>query len=167
MNIFVLDRDITKSAQAHVDKHIVKMPLETAQLLCTARHELGEDADTIPYRKTHVNHPCSVWARESWANYTWLCQFGIALCKEYTHRYGKVHKCEAIIYNCFKNTPDNSCFPSLGKTEHPQAMDDYCKKDDPILGYRFYYNNEKKNLFQWQNRKKPSWINGEPSVKAV
>ena len=155
MNIFVLDRDLSKSAQAHVDRHIVKMPLETAQLLCTARHELTGDADTIPYRKTHTNHPCSVWARQSLANYTWLCNMGMELCKEYTYRYGKVHKCEAVIQNCIDNTPE---FEHTKPTEHAQAMDDEYKLSDPVLAYRNYYNKAKSHLHNWKNRPTPFWI---------
>lgn len=93
MNIFILDTDIKLSARYHVDRHIVKMPLETAQLLCTAHHAGGTDKDTIPYRMTYKNHPCAMWARENISNYTWLCYFGLELCYEYTYRYKKVHKC--------------------------------------------------------------------------
>ena len=158
MNIFVLDRDVVKSAQAHVDRHIVKMPLETAQLLCTARQELTGDADTIPYRKTHANHPCSVWARQSLANYTWLCNMGMELCKEYTYRYGKVHKCQAVIENCIENTPDPNVFTYLELTEFPQAMDDEYKLSDPVLAYRNYYNKAKAHLHSWKDRVAPVWI---------
>ena len=156
MNIFVLDKDIKKSARYHVDRHIVKMPLETAQLLCTARHELGHDPTTIPYRKTHTNHPCSIWARQSKDNYLWLCDFGIALCLEYTYRYNKVHKCEEVIAVCRDAVPSD--FPTIGRTPHPQAMDDYCKSHDAITAYRNYYNNEKSHLHTWKNRIKPDWV---------
>ena len=158
MNIFILDRDLVKSAQAHVDKHIVKMPLETAQLLCTARHELGGDANDIPYRKTHTNHPCSVWATESISNYIWLCKFGLELCKEYTHRYGKIHKCEAVINDCYHNVPWPALFEEADKTEHAQAMDEQYKMSDPVLAYRNYYNQAKSHLHSWKNRQPPHWI---------
>jgi len=107
LNIFVLDTDVEKAAKWHVDRHVVKMPLETAQMLCTARHELGEAPERIPYRKAYVNHPCTIWARESYANYKWLCNMGVELCKEYTYRYGKVHKCQAVIESCIENTPNS------------------------------------------------------------
>ena len=158
MNIFVLDKDIKQSAKAHCNPHVVKMPLETAQLLCTARHELGEGADTIPYRKTHINHPCSIWARESLHNYVWLCKFGFELCIEYTHRYGKVHKCQAVIDNCLLNTPKIASFKSIHKTQHPQAMPDEYKTDDAVSAYRSYYINDKSHLLKYTNRNKPDWI---------
>ena len=155
MNIFILDRDLVKSAHAHVDKHIVKMPLETAQLLCTARRAPGESPDSIPYRTTHMNHPCSVWARQSLANYTWLCNMGIELCKEYTYRYGKTHKCEAVIQDCIDNTPQ---FERTEPTEHAQAMDIVYRMSDPVLAYRNYYNQAKSHLHSWKNRPVPVWI---------
>ena len=121
-------------------------------------HELTGDADAIPYRKTHTNHPCSVWARESVSNYIWLCKFGLELCKEYTYRYGKVHKCQAVIENCIENTPDPNVFTYLELTEFPQAMDEQYKLDDPVLAYRNYYNGAKSHLHNWKNRQAPYWI---------
>ena len=84
MNIFVLDYNPKRAAQMQCDKHVVKMPLETAQILCSA-FEPG----TAPYKRTHYNHPCSVWGRESKVNYKWLIEHGLALSDEYTYRYGK------------------------------------------------------------------------------
>lgn len=88
MNIFLLDYDVKKCAQSHVDKHVVKMILETAQLLCGAHHVIGT-TDNIPYKLSHKNHPCSIWVRESLTNYLYLCELGLELCYEYTYRYGK------------------------------------------------------------------------------
>lgn len=85
MQVFVLDKDPVLAARYHCDKHVVKMIVETCQLLCTAHHLHGSEQP--PYRKTHVNHPCAIWARESRANYDWLIQLGFALSDEYTLRY--------------------------------------------------------------------------------
>lgn len=155
MNIFVLDEDITLAAQSHVDKHVVKMPLETAQLLCTARQVCGESTGTVPYKKTHTHHPCTKWAYASKSNYIWLCKLGLEICKEYTYRYNKIHKCEDIIINCISNTP-NIC--DVGLTTFALAMDEECKIDNPILSYRNYYNMKKTHLFNWTKRKAPIWI---------
>ena len=152
MNIFILDFDKRKAAQYHVDKHIVKMPLETAQLLCTVHHFVGNEA---PYRKTHVNHPCSKWARKSLTNYNWLVDMGMELCYEYNYRYGRVHKCQAIIEWCKNNTPN---IPDIGLTSFAQAMPDKYKSTDVVEAYRKYYLNEKFNLFNWKKRQIPSWI---------
>jgi len=159
LNIFVLDTDVEKAAKWHVDRHVVKMPLETAQMLCTSRHELGEAPEHIPYKKAYVNHPCTIWARESYANYQWLCDMGIELCKEYTYRYGKVHKCQAVIENCIENTPDSNVFTYLELTEYAQAMDEEYKLSDPVLAYRKYYKLGKSHLHDWKYREAPEWIN--------
>ena len=80
MNIFYLDEDVKKCAEYHCDKHCIKMILETAQLLCGVHWATGGDA---PYRLSHKNHPCAIWARESYSNYVWLTDLGFALCNEY------------------------------------------------------------------------------------
>lgn len=61
MNIFYLDKDPKLCAQYHCDKHVVKMILESAQLLCTAVNEAA-GKEVAPYKSTHVNHPCSIWS---------------------------------------------------------------------------------------------------------
>jgi hypothetical protein len=154
MNIFVLSEKPKEAAKYHVDRHIVKMPLETAQLLCTAHH-LSDSCFEAPYTPTHKNHPCSKWTRTSQSNYLWLCNLGLELCYEYSHRYGKVHKCQAVIFQCFQNIPD---IPSLGLTPFVQAMPDEFKNPDPVKAYRDYYMGAKKHLFSWKNREAPLWI---------
>ena len=154
MNIFILDEDHKLSAEYHVDKHIVKMPLELAQLLCTAHHLSGTDPKIVPYRATHNNHPCSIWTRTSKSNYLWLCKLGLELCYEYTYRYGKVHKCQSIIEWCSNNVPK---IPDIDLTPFAQAMPEELKDPDPIKAYRQYYNRDKKHLFSWKHRKAPQW----------
>lgn len=97
MNIFVLDKDPVKAARFHNDRHVIKMILESAQLLSTAHVVLdGEKvaAYDVPFllRPTHVNHPCAIWARATGANYDWLYRLLVGLLAEYTRRYGKVHR---------------------------------------------------------------------------
>ena len=93
MNIFYLDKDTKTCAEMHVDKHVVKMVLESAQMLSTAWREYSSEyADEHElYKKAHLNHPCSIWVRLARENYQWLYDHFIALCEEYTHRYGKTH----------------------------------------------------------------------------
>jgi hypothetical protein len=154
LNIFVLDEDVELAAQYHVDRHIVKMPLETAQMLCTTLHLSGYSSE-IPYRATHANHPCSIWTRKTISNYMWLVDFGLALCREYTHRYDKTHKCQSIIEWCHKNVPD---LPSEGLTRFAEAMPDQYKKENPVYSYRNYYVDAKQHLFSWKKREEPWWI---------
>ena len=80
------------SAAALDDKRVVKMCVETAQILSTVMHMYGRP--DAPYKSTHKNHPCVLWAAESQVNYAWLVRHFMALLDEYTGRYGRVHKCE-------------------------------------------------------------------------
>lgn len=152
MNIFVLDKDPKKCAQYHADRHVVKMPLESAQMLCTAHHVSGNDA---PYIKTHVNHPCTRWVRENKVNYRWLVSLGEELLKEYTYRYHKIHGSIQVIAWCRNYLPD---LPEIGVTTRPQAMDEKYKSSDVVDAYRSYYRNEKKEIARWTGRERPDWF---------
>lgn len=158
MNIFILHLIPLLCAQMHVDKHVVKMILETTQLLCSAHHMVNSDYKP-PYKLTHKNHPCSIWVRTSLSNYTWLCKLGIELCKEYTYRYGKVHKCQEYIQDLYKNKPP---LPRLGFTTPAQAMPVEYKCQDPVEAYRAYYFFEKHPILSWKgkvaSRDPPDWI---------
>lgn len=100
MNIFATDKDPVKSAAYLDDKRVVKMCLETAQLLCGAINVVAGEQVT-PYKTSHKNHPCSIWTRQTLSNWMWLYRHGKALAAEYTARYGKTHKCEAIMDEVF------------------------------------------------------------------
>lgn len=161
MNIFFLHLVPEICAQMHIDKHVVKMILETTQLLCSVHH-LTEGNTYVPcYKLTHKNHPSAIWTRTSKANYIWLCELGIELCKEYTYRYGKIHKCQEYIYDLQKNVPD---LPDLEFTQPTQAMPDMYKGDDSIEAYRTYYFFDKTHMLSWKgkiaSRKDPEWITG-------
>lgn len=93
MNIFVPFNNIEDSVKSLDDKRVVKMVLETAQIICTVRHMKGLPA---PYRVTHKSHPCVVWAMSD-NNLAWLINYGIQLGQEYTFRFGKVHKSYLVI----------------------------------------------------------------------
>jgi hypothetical protein len=153
MNIFVLDTDVKKASEYHCDKHIVKMPLETAQMLCTAHSFCG--LEITPYKPTHKNHPCNLWLIESIDNYRWLVELGLELCNEYSFRYGKTHKCQQVIQWCKDNEPK---IESKGITMFALAMPDEYKDENPITSYRNYYIHAKKHLHTWKNRNKPQWL---------
>lgn len=152
MNIFILDIDPRIASEYHCDKHIVKMPLESAQLLCSAHYLSGNDC---PYRPTHINHPCAKWVRESIDNYIWLSQLGKNLCAEYSFRYNRKHKCELVIDWCIENKP---LLPSKGLTQFALAMPEEYKRHNPVESYRNYYIGSKSHLHSWKNRNKPFWI---------
>ena len=161
MNIFFLSFNPKICAIWHLDKHIVKMPLETCQMLC-AVWLISDPEHNIykpPYKLCHKNHPCTVWARESIDNYNWLCELGVELCKEYTNRYGKIHGCEKYINEMKKHTPP---IPNIGFTSPAQAMPNEYKDQDPTVAYKHYYFFDKFNLHSWKSgkniRNKPIWI---------
>jgi hypothetical protein len=155
MNIFFLDFDTKKCAEYHCDKHVVKMILETAQLLCGSHHMVNNPISDIPYKLSHKNHPCAIWVRESLSNYLYLCDLGLELCKEYTYRYGKRHKSQDIIEWCLSNKP---LIKDIGFTTPPKAMPDEYKVDDVVESYRNYYIGAKKEFAKWKNREIPQWF---------
>ena len=144
MNIFYLDEDPEVAAIVQYNKHVVKMILESAQMLCTAHHELLYDPD-VPYKPAHVNHPSTIWCRQNTRHYFWLYEHMLALGHEYTNRYGKTHltieKCRDVLY-----TPplyiDNTPF-----TQPPQCMpDEYKVEGHSSKAYWNYYINDKKRI---------------------
>lgn len=152
MNIFVLDRDPVKAAQAQLDAHCVKMPLESAQLLCSA-FPVG----LPPYRRTHYNHPCAVWTRESRANALWLAEHGLALSEEYTYRYGRRHASEDVILWTIRNL-SKAELPDVGLTPFALAIPDEFKQADPVEAYRAYYRGAKAGIATWKPcRGQPDW----------
>ena len=160
MNIFFLDMNILLCSKYHCSKHVIKMILESVQLLCSSHHIHPNKNYTPPYKLTHKNHPASIWVRTSLSNYKWLCDLTIELCKEYTYRYGKIHKCEKdkIIECLIKNTPD---IIDLGFTQPPQCMPKQYKNINIVQAYRDYYFYEKQNILDWKgkirNRSTPEW----------
>ena len=159
MNIFYFYDCPIASAKAQPDKMLVKMPLETAQMLCTAHRELDGDeyADANGlYKRAYWNHPCTVWARDCYDNYKWLYKHFLALGDEYTYRYGKEHGSITKLKNALYFEPDDII--DTGKMSTiAQCMPDQYKNDDPIKAYRDYCINEK-HYAKWERgRDKPAW----------
>ena len=152
MNIFILDRDPKIAATMLCDKHVVKMIVETAQMLCTAASKLGHN---VPYRATHRNHPCTIWTGESESNWNWLVDHGIEMCEEYTRRYKRIHKSQSVIEWC----RDSNIAPknNSGLTPFRLAMPEIYKSCDPVQSYRGYYIGEKSRFAKWKNTSSPAW----------
>lgn len=178
MNIFYIDKDPVQAAQWMVDKHVVKMILESAQLLSTAhrlldgreiegksktgrkarRWVLGDSREPVLYSATHINHPSAVWCRKSVENYNWLADHLHALLGEYTYRYEKKHKVEGDLSYMLMSPPKN--LEEYDMTVMPSAMaDEYKISDDPIINYRNYYKLGKERMHAWKKRQPPEWIN--------
>ena len=155
MNIFVLDKEVEKCAEYHCDKHVIKMILESAQMLSAVVRLNGHD---IGYKLTHKNHPCTIWARESLSNYNWLVRLTRLLNYEYRYRYDKDvnHKS----YDLVKTLPIPD-LPDIGLTPFAQAMPEQYKNKNAVKAYRDYYINEKSSFLTWTKRKKPKWINND------
>ena len=157
MNIFYLDRDLTKCAQAHCDKHVNKMILEGAQLLASAHHMTNPDAVHIPelYRLTHKNHPDAIWVRSSINHYLYLMDLMEALNEECQYRYehGKIHVSLAKAQSWpFPNLPD------VKFVEPPKCVhDDWKQVPDTVEAYRCYYRREKRDIAYWTKREPPTW----------
>lgn len=179
MNIFYVDTCPATAAQSLVDKHCVKMILESAQLLSTAHRVLdgvetmgksvtGRNAkrwilpdarETVLYSATHINHPSAVWCRNSIENYNWLVDHMFALMAEYTYRYEKVHKVQGELSYMLQSPPHN--LHQYDWTDMPSCMSaEYIISDDPIINYRNYYNKGKTRMFSWKKRNPPKWIYG-------
>ena len=160
MNIFYFYDCPIASAKAQPDKMLVKMPLETAQMLCTAHRELDGDeyADEVGlYKRAYWNHPCTVWARAGVINYAWLYKHFLALGKEYKYRYGREHGSITKLKDALEPHPDN-INPNPEMTPVAQAMPDkYKRLYDPIQAYRDYCINEKHYAKWEQGRAKPDW----------
>ena len=161
MNIFVLHRDPEKAARMLCDSHVVKMAVESAQMMASVlrRHGAGEEdmPKTIkgtPYKNSHPNHPCTRWAGDSLKNYQWLSRHALALCAEYTLRYGKTHACEGPIRQM-----DRSAFipPDSGRlTPFAQALPDEFRDKDAVKAYRAYY--QSKDFAKWERvTPAPAW----------
>ena len=139
MNIFYLDECPDKAARLQYNKHVVKMILESAQMLCAAHHVIG-NPDDVPYRLAHKNHPSTIWVRQNSIHHDWLYDHMRALGDEYTKRYGKTHlsitKCKHLVY-----PPKN--IPTVMFNQPPQCMPDEYKDKCSIQAYWNYYIGEK------------------------
>jgi len=151
MNIFFLHRNPKIAARMQCDKHVVKMVLETAQMLSTAARAQGHD---IGYKTAYPNHPMTLWVNESPHNYAWAAIHGLELACEYTRRYKKRHKSQDIIEPLWKLKKGIS----TKCTTPPKCMPDEYKTDDYVQSYRNYYVGDKKRFARYTNRGTPEFM---------
>jgi hypothetical protein len=177
-----LSKDPVEAAQFQCNRHVVKMIVESAQMLSTAHRILDGiqkkgpsksgktvtkkwihpdvNLDTLLYKTVHVNHPCTVWTMKSKDNYLWHWNHFIALCEEYTHRYENVHKTDSLLRDILSSPPKK--IPDLGLTQFPLAMksNPECMfPDDPVKSYRMFYQTKQKRFkMVWTKREIPDWF---------
>jgi len=157
MNIFVLDTDVTRCAQAHYDKHVVKMCLEYAQILSTSARLRGFEHNG--YKSTHVNHPCVRWAAEDARNWNWLLWLAFELGREYTARYGKTHKSTEALTLLPPELTLSAGFCVETPKNFALAMPEEFQTDDAVESYRNYYRIGKRDLASYRAPAvEPSWL---------
>jgi len=182
LNLFYLDRDLDRCAEYHIDKHVGKLQLEAAQLLCTTlwvdryvgfcprkltKEELGVIKDAVShepaiddrvftrYLPSHINHPCSIWVRSSLENYHWTINYITALDAESQWRGNKPHSsCRVAL-----TLPEPQRLPDVGWLTPAMAMPDNYKSTDPVQSYREYYRGDKSSIASWKRRGPPEWWN--------
>ena len=153
MNIFHLDKNPIKCAEYHCDKHVVKMILETSQMLSTAYQKYAGKNNSL-YKSSYPNHPMTLWVGQNADNFAWTMIHGLELCKEYTLRYNKTHATEKIINDLYNVCKGNY----MKKTEPPQCMPDKYKSKSYVQAYRNYYIGDKKRFARYTNRKPPEFM---------
>jgi hypothetical protein len=182
MNLFILDKDPIKAAQLQCDKHVVKMIVESAQMLSTVHRMLdgvlykapsnsGKRIvkkwshpvyDDVLYKAVHMHHPCTEWTIESDTNYKWHYAHFIALCDEYTYRYGKVHASDTKLRNVLKSPPTNIARKSQTEFRLAMQANPECMHDDAVRSYReFYMTKQSRFKMVWTNRSIPNWFISE------
>ena len=181
MNIFVTDPDPHVSARVLPDKHVVKMIVESAQMLSTVHRMVDGTMERRPsksgsmlqyykhpndnlehtlYKACHFNHPSTVWTRESIQNYIWHYDHFYALCLEYTYRYDKVHSTQTKLGEVLSIPPTN--IPNIGRTPFKLAMANFpeCIVEDPVQSYRnFYQTKQERFKMVWTDRPVPECFN--------
>jgi hypothetical protein len=162
MNIFVVDYNPIQAAKDLSDKHVVKMIVESCQMLSTTHllakdhgHMLINSENFNHYKLSFKNHPCTVWVRQSSANYLWLAEHAYELTYEYAFRYKKKHKCKPMTDWYLRNVPHY--IPTGYLTPFAQAMPDKYKCDDAVTAYRNYYIGEKSRFAKWKMGIIPEW----------
>lgn len=158
MNIFILDKQHSVNVKMYVDSHVVKMPLESAQMLCTAVN-VKSGMQVAPYASTHQNHPCTLWVMQSKQNFLYLWNLMHYIDAERMFRFGSLSEHMSVTkLTEYKVYAYASLFPDIGLTEFAQCMPDSYKADTVEQAYKNYYLNEKQHLWKWTKRDMPEFI---------
>ena len=181
MNIFYVHKDPIISATMLIDKHVVKIIVESAQMLSTAHRMIdgtqytgktktgrnikrwrhpNSNMDNVLYKACHTGHPSTLWVMENAYNYHWLYKHMIALNDQFKLRYGHVkdHSTITLLKEILMYPPKNISLNKL-PTDPTPAMPDDCKIPGDVVGsYRKYYIEHKRSFASWKSPgKMPTW----------
>ncbi len=181
MNLFVLSYNPVEAAQLQCDKHVVKMIVESGQMLSTTHRMLDgrlekrpsksgktqskywvhpdEQLEKVLYRAVHMHHPCTVWTMQTSENYKWHYDHFVALCDEFKYRYGKIHRTDEVLRDVLSFPPMK--LPNGPLTKQPLAMkaNPECMLGDVVESYRaFYQTKQARFKMVWTKRDKPDWF---------
>ena len=148
INIFFLDNHPARAAEQMCDKHVVKMILESAQMLSTAHRILDKSDNDLLYKASYKNHPSTIWARSGHLNYMWLYSHFIALGREYERRYGKVHTSISKLSESLRHAPRR--IANRPFSPPPQCMPPDYQQEDTVAAYRMYYKCDKAEFAKWK-----------------
>lgn len=165
MNIFPLERMPERAARFQIDAHVIKMPVESLQMLCTAARTAGVEPEKIPYKSTHINHPCVQWVLADKSHAAWLHSHYLHLGAEFKVRFGHVHGCNTddmrlrigYMVNDLKRRLGDSLYDT--PQHFPLVVPEWYKVDmdedrvvQAIHSYRNYYYNEKRQMsLRWKS----------------
>lgn len=152
MNVFYTDSCPREAAITLPDKLVVKMGLEATQCLSTAHHVLDTPVEGT-YLPAHKNHPVNLWIRASSQHYEWVYQHALCIFAEYTARYGREHKSEAVLRK-LRQPP--ASLKDEGFTPPPTCMPDQYIQNSVEQSYRTYMIAEKSYYATWK-RNQPDW----------
>lgn len=180
MNIFFLQKEPRDNPKLYMDCHVIKMTLETAQLLCAAHHMLLEKPAPDIYKLTHKNHPCAIWVRQTPENYEYAFWLFHHLLREYKFRFDKTHKCKEKIPSLSFNPVSQKCIsvernlfdeismvplamPDKFKLElahFEKGYDLHTSKVYAFVSYRRYYKHKFITLSRnkYTKRTRPIWL---------
>ena len=181
MNLFILNNNPILAAQEQCDKHVVKMIVESAQMLSTVHRmldgceikrpsvsgktmakyfELPDERENVLYRACHFNHPCTIWTRESMHNYRWHYLHFIGLCDEYTYRYDKIHSTDTKLRKALSKLPNNIPVKKMTPFKLAMGSNPECITEDAVESYRkFYHTKQERFKMDWTKRPIPAWFN--------
>jgi hypothetical protein len=156
MNIFILDLDPKVSARYLCNAHVSKMIVESGQMLSTAHRLMSDYTDGL-YKPAHINHPSTIWTRESLENYRWHYEYFCCMADEFEERYGHPHLTFLLLKERLQLPPEKII--KTERTPFPQCMPEHYKHDDPVTAYRAFYIGDKLKFAHWSlPATVPFWI---------